>query len=561
MNSSLESTDVFTMTSRKIYAVACIVFVISLAFALYTNNAWEDWWITYRASKNLATGNGLVFTVGERLHTFTSPLGALIPALLTLVAANGSDELVLWLYRLICCGLLAMTSVMLMRTAHAKGMSVVPTALLVGLCAVDAKLIDFSINGQETAFMMFFLAAVLYTLSAPSARFSVRLGLACAGLMWTRPDSFIYICGLMLGALFFDPAALRSGSGRGSARNVVLAVLVALLAYAPWLIWTWYYYGSPIPHTVIAKGLFVQKPGLELIIKLVKFPFRSLFDVTSVNDTFMPSYFFLGGWPNELVYAARFVGVVCCYYWCLPSARPQGRAVSFALFLAHCYLTIMVVDVWPWYLPSVSLLSIFVIAQIAQQVTERVKLLQSLSCSECHTTAKTLRCLVSGGGGLLLLASVALTLTVGYQVKLQQDIIENGNRKKIGLWLKEQAASPQETVFLECLGYIGYYSQLKMLDFPGLSSNEVVQARRELKTNDFAPLISRLQPDWLVLRPNEINAIQEKMPSLLSTMYRQVKLFDVSEQINAVRFLPGRGFLQYDQMFIVFKRIPGGSTR
>jgi hypothetical protein len=63
-------------------------FAIFLLFALCTNHVWEDYYITYRSSKNLANGHGLVFNVGERLHTFTSPLGVLLPALSHLLTCN-----------------------------------------------------------------------------------------------------------------------------------------------------------------------------------------------------------------------------------------------------------------------------------------------------------------------------------------------------------------------------------------------------------------------------------------------------------------------------------------
>src|SRR5674476_1604277 len=45
---------------------------------------------------------------------------------------------------------------------HGSGcLSLLPVAVMVGLFGLDAKIVDFSINGQETAFMMFFLALSL----------------------------------------------------------------------------------------------------------------------------------------------------------------------------------------------------------------------------------------------------------------------------------------------------------------------------------------------------------------------------------------------------------------
>src|ERR1700750_1862664 len=79
-----------------------VVVVAALAWTIYSNQVWEDFYITYRASKNLADGHGLTFTAGERVHSFTSPLGVLLPALTYLVTGRSSDDVALWLFRFVC---------------------------------------------------------------------------------------------------------------------------------------------------------------------------------------------------------------------------------------------------------------------------------------------------------------------------------------------------------------------------------------------------------------------------------------------------------------------------
>ena len=73
--------------------------LIPLAFAAFTGHVWEDFYITYRASRNLAAGNGLVFQPGERVHSFTSPLGVLVPALLARLFGPEGDPQVIWAFR------------------------------------------------------------------------------------------------------------------------------------------------------------------------------------------------------------------------------------------------------------------------------------------------------------------------------------------------------------------------------------------------------------------------------------------------------------------------------
>jgi hypothetical protein len=528
------------------YLLMLTVFAVSFLFAIYTNHAWEDWFITYRASKNLAMGNGLVFAVGERVHSFTSPLGTLVPALLSFVSGSRSDALVLWLFRAVNCSLLGLSAIMLLRITRHLQMLFVPTVLLIGLFAVDAKIIDFSINGMESAFMMAFLTATLYVMSVPTERASLKLGLAWAGLMWTRPDSFVYIGGLAASYLLFNPGMPNVRNRTELLKMFGMAGLITTAVYLPWILWTWYYYGTPVPHTIVAKGLLSAKIGSGLIGQFLTFPYKTVFGATSVVTTFLPPNYIFGGWPGRLVDVYSILALLCTYYWCLPFGRPLGRALSFTCFLAHFYLTSIATSFYPWYLPSVTLLSILVLGLMTQQAIAACYLRDNM-------VSRYGKQLLSLCAAAALLVSLLMTMATGHQMKLQQEIIEDGNRKQIGLWLKEHAASRKDTVFLECLGYIGFYSQLKMLDFPGLSSPEVVAVRRRLNTNEFAPLITALQPDWLVLRPVEIDVIMESSPALLTTEYRMVKSFDVSDRINAHRLILGRPYLQNDQTFVVFR--------
>ena len=55
--------------------------------------------------------------------------------------------------------------------------------------------------------------------------------------------------------------------------------------------------------------------------------------------------------------------------------------------------------------------------------------------------------------------------------------IEMGNRVPVGLWLREHG-QPQETVYTEPLGYIGYFSGMRMIDWPGSSRRK--SSRRDV---------------------------------------------------------------------------------
>lgn len=185
--------------------VSAAVFLFGLAFAIYTQHAWEDYWITFRCSRNLATGHGLVYTPGERLHSFTSPLGVLIPAAFSWLTGNQSDNLVLWLFRLVSLGALAAGMVLLFQVLQRLLQQRLALWLTLALVGLDAKLVDFSINGMETGLLFFFLALAIHGLMVPGPRQIWRMGAAWAGLMWTRPDSCVYIAAMGIGVLLFPP--------------------------------------------------------------------------------------------------------------------------------------------------------------------------------------------------------------------------------------------------------------------------------------------------------------------------------------------------------------------
>ena len=93
-----------------------------------------------------------------------------------------------------------------------------------------------------------------------------------------------------------------------------------------------------------------------------------------------------------------------------------------------------------------------------------------------------------------------------------------------------------------------------MLDNPGLAAPEVVAVRK--KTPGHAQIIQTLQPDWLVLRPDQVDTINASIPDFFVHDYHLVKIFDIRSGINAITFLPGRGYLDFDARFLVFARSP-----
>ncbi len=78
-------------------------------------------------------------------------------------------------------------------------------AVLVGMVALDAKSIDFATNGMETGFLLLFIAIhVVGDVRRRTPALAALWDWPGGGLMWTRPDGFIYIGLLVRGRVFLQ---------------------------------------------------------------------------------------------------------------------------------------------------------------------------------------------------------------------------------------------------------------------------------------------------------------------------------------------------------------------
>ena len=522
------------------WLIVVVAFAIPIAFALFTNHAWEDYYITLRSSRNLLEGKGLVYNAGDRLHTFTSPLGVLIPALCTWLSGPDHELTALWIFRVFNATLLAATAALLWRRSRTLKLGPVGRFVLFGMLFLDPKLIDFSTNGQEAGILVFFAVLLWSELEAPDGPRAHWLALALGGLMWTRPDAFVLAGAIILPHLWLSRGA--DGGPRVQWKVLLRGGLLGGMLYLPWFAWAWWYYGSPIPNTIVAKAA-INAP--RNVLDLLLLPLTLLGPTSHLDGVFLPSYWQFGGWMVCVVNFGHALALTAVFSWVVPQLPAVGRRVSFALFLGTLYLC--AIYVYPWYLaPWTALASISLAfsadwawARAANALSRRARPALMAVCVTVAFEAMLLAC-------------------VTWEMRVQQRVIEDDGRKIIGEWLRANAA-PGDRIFLEPLGYVGYYSHLKAYDYPGLTSREVVTAIREGATT-YPELIAQLKPDWLILRPLEIE--QQGITNMKTRAhYRVAKVINHARELKAIPFLPGRGWLEYDSQFVIFQRVNDAEPR
>jgi len=548
---------------RFVQRPACLVFlfvfIIGLAWAVTTNEAWEDFFITYRASKNLAEGKGLVFTEGERVHSFTSPLGALLPAASYVLTGRSSDQGALWIYRLMCFAALGGASVLSWKTLCRIFPVSAPAAFLVAWLATDNKTISYTTNGMETAFVLLFFGWALWAIFvAPDKRKAWWLGLAWGGQMWTRPDSCFYIAVTAAGLLLFAP---RGEAGFLKSRlkwigRISLAGVICAVVYLPWFIWAWRYYGTPVPQTITAKGLFVDTSVPYLWKSMLHFPATILSGESSFSANFIFHYGLSGGLSKPVLTFYLIYSLIPVALLIAPRIRWETRVVALLCVAGHYYLT-FITGPSPWYVPQVTFLGLVALAlafgQLQQFLASRDE-----TATQPSGAIRMVRVAAWTASILLVTAEGIQSVFIARQAYLARTLVEGPIRSAVGRWLGENAKSPRESVLLEPLGYIGFYSGLKMLDYPGLCSPEMVAARKLARSRSYpfcwGELSEILRPDWLVLRPFERDQINRYQPRILAQDYRLAKVFDGTENIRNATFVPVRSFLNYNAVFEIYQR-------
>jgi hypothetical protein len=538
----------FRQPSAAFIAVFLAAFAVPLAYSFYTQQVWEDSYITLRHAENLLQGKGLLFNEGERVHGFTSPVNVLVLAACSLATGQQSALATLWLYRVVSAVAFAAGAVLLVRRVGRDTATHPLCAACLALFYIfDLKGVAFTANGMETAFLLFFLAAAIALwVNGDSDPWFAR-GVCWAGLMWSRPDALVYIGALVAGDIFFAPVERRR-----LLISLAKSAVVGGLLYAPWVGWAWWYYGSPVPQTVIAKSFVPGGQAGRIGAMLDNFLAIALNQASAI---FRPIYAFSpeGEWLdsrpamwllNGLTSAAS---IFCCVYWLFPVNDRLGRAASLGFAIAVLYFTFMLFPA-PWYLPPAALFGMVALARGAATLSDAVRRRR-----DSRAGYGRLHPLLAGGLIALAAGQIALFGLNAHQMRIQQSEIEEGLRTQLGLWLREHG-QPDETVFLEPLGYIGYFSRMHMIDYPGLVAPQVVSVRREQNT-DMVGTALAIMPQWLVLRPKEVYAIlQSDRREPFERNYVSEREFNVIDKLNAYRLVPGKPFIYNDAAFVVFRR-------
>jgi hypothetical protein len=443
-------------------SVAAAAVIAVAAWVAYAGGfySYDDAFITYRMSANLAAGHGFVYNPGEwHLGSTAALYGLILGALGWLF---GPDRIPVLSGAISCASMLATGLILPALGAGAEDAAAGRRAgVAAGLLYVASPLLFVTFGGE----MPFLLALVAGAFLAESrGRFALAAVLAALAAV-TRPDGVLAIAAVL--------ATMAIRRRRLPWREGLIAVAVLL----PFLGLAWHAYGSPLPSTLQAK-LAQRDSGLWGTFGrgLVDWLRLFLWDSTRPNLGFAPVT------PPTL------------WLWIVVGAIPLWRLRAFLPLLAWTAVftgayTLLRAPFYHWYAAPPALgLCILGGAGLAWAI-ERVIAVTASRVAPRWPPVLTAAVIVAAIAiSLPPLAALPRTSRLNDNVQLY---IETGR------WLAERTPPRSRVGYYE-IGYIGFYGHRPMIDALGLIDPSIAPA---VRVHDFARAFRVARPDYILEKP------------------------------------------------------------
>jgi hypothetical protein len=532
-------------SNRLLAAAMATGLIARIVLWIATDRRLDDALITIKFDKNLANGYGLVHNLGAgHVQGFTSALSALVPLPGELIAPGGGFAVI----RAVSLACFLAGMVYANRICTTLRLGPWPRGFVLAYLALDFLQVYFGVVGMETQIAVaVLLAGVFYVLTNDYTKSGAALGLA----ILARPDFVLWVAPALV--------YLAWRNRRGGVRSALLAAAIV----APWVIFTALYYGSPIPNTIAAKSAAFAPTLPSLLHPGAWLHFLHVKLSQHANEWMSISPFYekglvlrapIANWALEaialIVVALAIVGAIRT--WSIKSFRP---ALAYLLLFEAYKIVFLTIGFYDWYgPPGFALLMIFAAAGLDT--------VWNLIAGALSDNQRVSRAALTAVPAVCLAVAYAAPLPFFTVSESRIQRIEDNVRVPLGRYLG-QVVKIGQTLTSESSGYVGWYTNGTLYDFPGLESPRVVHLERARGLNwsdNHSPvglgspqvIAYYLRPDWLVFRPGELANFKARFPAVAKD-YRLVRTFG---HLNAPAALDtgGMSYLNIDDAFAVLRR-------
>jgi len=213
--------------------LACLSFVVRIAIGPHIT---DDAYITFRYARNMVEGLGFVYNPGEHVLGTTTPLYTLALSLLAFILSPAAIPWTAVVLNALSDAISAILVFKLVKEFAASDSVAWASSISFAFAPLS---VTAAVWGMETS-LYTMLLLLTYYFGAKGANHKAALvsGLA----LLTRPDASILVL-LIFGSILV---------GKRKIPFTELGVFLALVA--PWLVFAWLYFGSPVPNSFMAKA-------------------------------------------------------------------------------------------------------------------------------------------------------------------------------------------------------------------------------------------------------------------------------------------------------------------
>lgn len=448
-----------TALAGKTWLLLYLCLVTATIALAFSNWVYDDPYITYRYAVNLAGGKGFVYNPGQALLSITSPLVVILLALGYSLGFEPHGLAIFLGAASLAVGALLIWQISLSMKTPAAGM--------VGLLFYPTFPLLLTTLGSETPlYLAFCLGAIAAYLKDHPGRSAALSALACLA----RPDGILV------------PFALLVHAFLNKRQFTWKAVFTFILTLTPWLLFSWYTFGSPIPLTLYAK----QAQGTLAISKDFIGGFLALAQsyATQWQWLFKAILFLLGLIPLFL----------------------KAKSLTFLIAWTSLYFlgfTVLGVSAYFWYYAPLVPAFLIITGLGLESLIQKFRAASPKIRPYAHLAA-------------FLLVSILMIADINSLLILRQKQDHRfGIYQAAGTWLQQNTPENALTAALE-IGILGYYAQRPIIDFAGLLQPEIAQQLVGAQDYESAALFTaeRYHPDYLVLHQGLYPQLENRLEEI-----------------------------------------------
>lgn len=450
----------------------------------------DDSFITFRYSRNILAGNGFVYNQGEHILGTTTPLYTLLLSFIAFFTGNINAPFP-WIALVINAFADAATCILLFQICKRYRFPFAGISLSM-VWAIAPYSVTFAIGGLETSIYVLLLVSVLYCVI--HNQFFLAALFAALSLL-TRPDALIFI-----GLLFISRLYSFLSTSPKNYSSLLKEFGIFLISVLPWVIFSSYYFGSPIPHSILAKSVTYLLPANAALIRLLQHYATPFFE----NLTFGT----LGIGLGFVLYPfLSLVGVL--HFW------KNDRRISYLMIYPFLYFGAFAIAnplIFRWYLtpplPFYFMLILIGAEKLFRSIFEKIEHMLSDRKPVTMFNSILIPVLMIFPPFFLSCRNWVLTPDHGTNSPapgMAYIELELLYKKAADRIIPEIQTTPNATLAAGDVGVLGFFTGLRILDTVGLNSSQALNYypldRQYYVINYAIPpdLIMDYKPDYVVI--------------------------------------------------------------